>query len=65
MYDENKSVRDLFGQLFFSFFNHVRVFVSFRPLERSRPSHVDEIARIHLTSMYLRVAGFAHRTKEL
>ena len=37
-------------------FNHVRVFVSFRPLERSRPSHVDEIACIHLTmSMYLRV----------
>ena len=36
--DENKSVRDLFEQFFFSFFNHVRVFVSSRPLERSRPS---------------------------
>ena len=36
----------------------VRALVSSRPLVRLRPSYVDEIARIHLTSTPLRVAVF-------
>ena len=45
LYDENKSVRALFGQLVFSLsimYGIVRVFVSSRPLELSRPSQVEQ-----------------------
>jgi hypothetical protein len=44
-------------------FNHVRLPASHCPLVRLCPSHVDEITRIHPTSMRLRTAGFANVTR--